>query len=125
MKSLHYVFLLSIFCIVVACSEPQETAVSIDPTISYDALKEVSKNPDASISHEDGWAIVSKTENDDRVYWFLAPDENGVSPAQFKKTIHVSDNNETEIKIVSQCEAPKQTCDDLMAQFKVLSDKYK
>jgi hypothetical protein len=122
MKSFHYILSLPLFCFVVACSGPEDSATE-DPKV-YDSLEKLANDPEADISHEDGWAIVSKSENGDRVYWFLAPDVNNVSPAQFKKTIHVSDNNEKETRIVSQCEAPKQTCDDLMEKFKTLSEKY-
>ena len=123
MKSLHYIFSLPLFCFVVACSGP-EVGTTESPKV-FNVLENLANDPDANISHEDGWAIVSKIENGDRVYWFLAPDENNVSHAQFKMTIHVNDNNEKEIKIVSQCEAPKQTCDDLMERFKTLSENYR
>jgi hypothetical protein len=123
MKSSYCIFSLSLFCLVAACSGQQESTTE-SPKV-FDSIENLVNDPKAKISHDDGWAIVSKTENGDRVYWFLAPDENGVSPAQFKKTIHVNDNNEKETKMVSQCVAPKQVCDDLMAKFKTLSEKYK
>jgi len=78
----------------------------------------------ASITHEDGWTIVSKEENGDRVYWFIAPDVNGASPAMFKKMINTSDKNQPGIKIVSECEASKKLCDELNARFKEMSEKY-
>jgi hypothetical protein len=82
-------------------------------------------DPSANIVHKDGWSIVSKIENGDRVYWFLAPEVNNVSPAMFKKIIYTNNKSELETKTVSQCDAPKQACDDLMKQFKILSEKYK
>lgn len=78
----------------------------------------------ASITHEDGWTIVSKEENGDRVHWFLAPDVNGVSPAMFKKIINTSDKNQPQVKIISECEASKQLCNELAARFKDISKKY-
>ena len=123
MKSLHYFFSFPLLCFVVACSGPEDSTTE-SPKV-FDSLDNLVNDPEANISHEDGWAIVSKTENGDHVYWFLAPDTNNVSPAQFKKSIHVSDNNEKETKIVSHCDAPKQTCDDFMEKFKNLSEKYK
>ena len=78
----------------------------------------------ASITHEDGWTIVSKEENGDRVYWFLAPDVNGASPAMFKKIINTGDKDQPGIKIVSECEASKKLCDELNARFKEMSKKY-
>jgi len=127
-------YFLNIFALITiyfltGCSEPQETTeettVSFDPTISYDAVEEVTKTSNASITKDGGWTIVSLVEKGDRVYWFVAPDIDKVSPALFKKTIHLIDKNSKETVSVSKCEAPKQTCDDLMEQFKTMSDKYK
>ena len=107
------------------CSEPQDATVSVDPTMTYDAFEEETKTPDASITHDGDWTVVSRMVKGDRVYWFVAPDVNEVSPALFKKTIHFDGKNSKETKTVSKCEAPKQTCDELMEKFKTLSDKYK
>lgn len=116
---------LTTIYVLTGCSEPQEATVSLDPTMSYDAVEEATKTPDATITRDGGWAVVTKMEDGDRVYWFIAPDINNVSPALFKKTIHLKDKNSKQTLTVSKCEAPKQTCDDLMKQFKAMSDKYK
>ena len=113
MKYSHYIISLLLFFFMVSCSG----TVDKSDTSSID--------PSANIVHEDGWSIVSKIENGDRVYWFLAPEVNNVSPAMFKKIIYTNIKSELETKTVSQCDAPKQTCDDLMKQFKILSEKYK
>jgi len=118
------------FYFLTACSEPQEettqeATVSVDPTISYDAFEEMTKKPDASITHDGDWTVVTRTVKGDRVYWFVAPDVNKVSPALFKKTIHFENKNSKETLTVSKCEAPKKTCDQLMETFKILSEKYK
>lgn len=122
MRSSQIILLLLLFCFVNACSAPDRgTAQSSRAPGELDNL---ANEPGANITHEDGWAIVSRTENGDRVYWFLAPDVNNVSPAQFKKTIHVGENNVKETKIVSECDAPRQVCDDLTEAFEALSEKY-
>ncbi|MDH5392451.1 MAG: hypothetical protein OEY11_04595 [Gammaproteobacteria bacterium] len=108
-----------------ACSEPQEATISVDPTMTYGAFEEATKTPDASITHDGGWTVVTRMKNGNRVYWFVAPDVNKVSPALFKKTIHLKDKNTKQTLTVSKCEAAKQSCDDLMEQFKTLSEKYK
>jgi hypothetical protein len=41
----------------------------------------------------------------------------------FKKTIPAKDKQMDSV-IVSECEAPKPVCDELMKQFKGLSEKY-
>ena len=113
MKHLHYIITLPLFFVLVSCSGTDNKS---------DAS---SNNPSANIVQEDGWSIVSKIENGNRVYWFLAPEVNNVSPAMFKKIIYTNVKSELETKTVSQCDAPKQTCDDLMKQYKTLSEKYK
>ena len=89
------------------------------------SLESLTKDASAKIIHEDGWTIVSTMENTDRVYWFLAPEVDGVSAAMFKKIIYTGDKRELESKTVSECEAPRQTCDELMKKFKSMSEKYK
>jgi hypothetical protein len=85
---------------------------------------ETAADASATITHEDGWTIISKEENGNLVYWFLAPDVDGVSPAMFKKVINTSDKSQPDIKIVSECEASKKLCDELNARFKEMSEKY-
>ena len=119
MKNLHLISTLPLLFLLVACYETDSK------TGAEHSVEGLTKDPSAQITHEDGWTIVSKMENTDRVYWFLAPEVDNVSPAMFKKIVYSGDKSELESKVVSECEAPKQTCDDLMKQFKVLSEKYK
>lgn len=122
MKHLHYIISLLLFFVLVACSGTDDRADTsgADPSVEY-----YKNNPSAKITHEDGWTIVSKIESGDRTYWFLAPEVDNVSPAMFKKMIYTNVKSGLETKTVSQCDAPKQTCDDLMKQYKILSEKYK
>lgn len=122
MKYLHFFITLHLLCLLAACYGTESKTETASRKHSVDALTEDSS---AEITHEQGWTIVSKMENADRVYWFLAPEVDNVSPAMFKKIIYTGDNSELETKTVSECEAPKQTCDELMKQFKTLSEKYK
>lgn len=107
---------------VVACSGTSGTA---NTSGIYNRSEKIASLPGADVFHDERWTIVSTTENGDRVYWFLAPEVEKVTPAMFRKTIHTRSKNEAEAVIVSECEAPKKTCDDLMKKFKVLSEKYK
>jgi phage terminase large subunit-like protein len=125
MRSLLSIILLITLYSVAGCSEPQDAAISVDPAVSYGAFENASKKPDASITHDGDWTVVSRMDKSDRVYWFVAPNVNKVSPALFRKTIHVDDKGGKKTVVVSNCEAPKQTCDDLMEKFKNLSEKYK
>ena len=122
MKHLHFIIAPALFFFLVACSgtDNKTDASGVDHSVEY-----LSNNPSANITHEDGWTIISKMENGDRVYWFLAPDVDNVSSALFKKVIHTGNKSELKTETVSQCDAPKQTCDDLMRQFKNLSEKFK
>ena len=107
-----------------ADSKGSAVASSVSSSV-YHQFENLTKKPAAEISHEDGWAIVSLMENGNRIYWFLAPDVKKVSPALFKKTIHLDGVNTKETATVSQCDAPKQTCDNLMKKFEAISLRYK
>ena len=122
MKHLHFIVALALSFFLVACSGTDNTTDASD--IGY-SVEYLTKNPSAKIIHEDGWIIISNMEDGDRVYWFLAPDVDNVSSAIFKKIIHTSNKGDLRTETVSQCDAPKQTCDDLMKQFKNLSEKFK
>jgi len=119
-----FYFLISplLLYFLVACSGPES---AMDSSNSYQAFANASTKPAAKTFHDNDWTIISTTENGAQVYWFLAPDIDKASPAMYKKTIPANDKQEQETVIVSECEAPKQVCDDLMKQFKVLSEKYR
>ena len=119
MKKLYLIITLPLFLLLVAC-------YGTDSKMNADhSVEGLTDDPSAKITREDGWTIVSKMENTDRVYWFLAPEVDNVSPAMFKKIVYTGDKKELETRTVSECEAPKQTCDDLIKKFKSLSEKYK
>jgi hypothetical protein len=116
-KSLKTLLLIIFVYLLSACSGAANS-------MSQDPVSSVNKSG-AKTEHQDGWTIISKEEDGDRVYWFLAPDVDNVSPAMFKKIIHTNADNKHEIKTVSQCDAPKKLCDDLMKKFKTLSESYR
>jgi len=120
-KHLHFIIPLVLFGSLAACNGTNGTS---DPSNIYNRFESLTKDSAAKVYHEDDWTIVSRTENGDQVYWFLAPEVDKATPAMFKKTVHVKENTQ-ETVIVSECEAPKQVCDDLMKHFKILSEKYK
>ncbi len=122
MKYLNYIIILPLFVFLIACSRTENKVEA--PNVGH-SLTSPTKNASSKIIHEGGWTIVSKVENGDRVYWFLAPEVNNVSPAMFKKIVYTGAKSELETKMVNQCDAPKQECDDLMSKFKSLSEKYK
>ena len=127
MKPLYFLAQLLLVYLLMACSLPDNATDSgtTNSPVVYGAFENAVNKPSAEISHEDNWTIVSTLEKGDRVYWFLAPDRDKTTPALFKKTIRVKGKHEQETETVSECEAPKQICDDLMKQFKTLSEKYK
>lgn len=122
MRATHFLTSFLLLHSLFACSVVDATTEFAE---TYQAFEDATKKPAAKISHDSNWIIVSTTENDDRIYWFLAPDVNKTSPAVFKKTIHLNDKTDQKTVIVSECEAPKKICDDLMQQFKTLQIKYK
>ena len=122
MKFKYFTILLPLLSFLVACSGNDNKAN--EPAIAQ-SLEKLSGSPSADIVYEDGWTIVSKIEDGNRVYWFLAPEQDNVSPALYKKVIYANDESGLKTKLVSQCEASKQTCDELMEKFRKLSEKYK
>jgi hypothetical protein len=122
MKYLNFIVPFFVSCFIVACAGTDSSTGSSSTSKKYENLAE---GASSKTTHEDGWTIVSKMENGDRVYWFFAPDVDNVSPAMFKKTIFSKDKSKQGFETVSECEAAKQVCDDLMKQFKTLSEKYK
>ena len=88
------------------------------------ALEKLQSNPSASISHQDGWTVISLKEDGNPVFWYFAPEDHAVHPAMIKKTI-IEKEGEKESVIVSFCQAPKQKCDKFTEQFKSLNKKFK
>ena len=122
MKHLNFVVSFFLIYFLVACAGTDSATGSSN---SYNTLENLTKGSSSKSAHEDGWTIVSKMVNGDRVYWFFAPDIDNVSPAMFKKTILNKDKSKQGFEVVSKCDAPIQVCDELMRQFKALSEKYK
>jgi len=122
MKLTH---IIVIFLMLSPCVLAAENTARIDEPSVYRAFEAIKKKPAASISHQDGWSIVSLTEKGNRVYWFLAPDEDNITPALIKKTIHEKNKDTHEIVIISECGALREKCEVLMKKFKTLSEGYK
>jgi len=122
MKPINFIALFFLVCFVIACAGADSTTGTSNASST---LENLTKGASSKTMQEDGWTIVSSMEDGDRVYWFFAPDINNVSPAMFKKIIFNKDKSKQGFEVVSECGAPKQVCDDLMKQFKTLSEKYK
>ena len=114
--------LLVLLYTLVACSGTTGKTATPAASNSLELQKEM---PAAKITREGNWTIVSQTEDGNRVYWFLAPETGKVTPAMFKKTVYARSDSKRESVVVSKCDAPKKTCDELMQQFETLSKKYK
>ena len=121
MKYLNFIVPFFLICFLVACTGTDSTTGS---STTSNTPENLTAGSSSKTTHENGWTIVSTMENDDRVYWFFAPDIDSVSPAMFKKTILNKDKSKQGFEVVSKCDAPKQVCDDLMKHFKTLSEKY-
>lgn len=111
-----FVIAVSIYLFVINKSD---LAKSVTPSVDTPARP----GADTETIIDNGWSITPRMQDGERVYWFVPPGENGTSPGVFKKTIHDGSDGK-EITIVSECEAPKQTCDRLQQQFDALSTKY-
>ena len=122
MKFKFFTILLPLLSFLVACYENDNNKVN-EAAIAQ-TLEKLSGSPSADNMYEHGWTIVSKVEDGNRVYWFLAPEKDNVSPALFKKIIYESEESGLKTKLISQCEAPKQICEELMDKYRKLSEKY-
>ena len=98
MKHLHFIIALPLFFFLVACSgaDSKSDASGVDHSV-----EDLTKTPSAKNTHESDWTIISKMEDGDCVYWFLAPEVDNVTPAMFKKIIYTKDKSELETKTVS------------------------
>ncbi len=96
----------------------------IDYLSVSETFEKLKKQPSSKISQQDGWSIISLTENGNHVFWFFTPKENAAHPAVVKKTITVKEGG-CKTVILTLCEAPKKKCDDLIKQFKNINELYK
>jgi hypothetical protein len=68
-------------------------------------------------SRDDGWLGFSDSRN--KAIWTFAPAGHPAYPAVVKRTM-TQDGNTVKVKTTAKCEAPKDACDKLLAEFREL-----
>ena len=120
-RHLQRIILVVLFYVVAACNGTDSKS---EPSDIHNEFESQAKKSAARIYHEEDWTIVFLTEDDDHVYWFLAPEVDNATPALFKKTVYATEKDGQKMMLVSECEAPRHICDDLMKKFRTLSKSY-
>jgi hypothetical protein len=86
------------------------------------ALKALRQDPAAHISVENGWTIVSTTENGNMVLWSFTPAGHPAYPAAVKRELLKRDGA-IYIRMTALCEATQSDCDALIEGFKKLNEQ--
>lgn len=68
-------------------------------------------------SRDDGWLGFSDSRN--KAIWTFAPAGHPAYPAVVKRAM-IQDGNTVRVKTTAKCEAPKEACDKLLAEFREL-----
>ena len=89
------------------------------PTVAA-ALTALQNKPGAEVAVKGGWTII--TERASQVLWSFTPKDNPAFPAVVKRAV-VQEGGKIYIATKVLCEAPKSACDQLVADFDMLTDK--
>lgn len=100
----------------------QTSADSPAPPIGYSsvaaALEDLKTRRDVSISVQGGWTIVSEPAI--KSLWSFTPDSHPAHPAVVRRTV-IQRGDEILINMKGLCQASKDACDKLMAEFEALN----
>lgn len=84
-----------------------------------DALAALEKNPDATISHPDGWTVVTVPKPELAV-WSFVPKGHDAYPAVVRRLVRKTDKG-TFVEMKVLCEAKQEPCRRLALQFQQLT----
>jgi hypothetical protein len=84
-----------------------------------DALAALEKNPDAKITHPDGWTVITVPKPELAV-WSFVPKEHDAYPAVVRRLIRKNDKG-TFVEMKVLCEAKQEACRKLVLQFEQLT----
>ena len=84
-----------------------------------DALAALQKNPDAQVTHPDGWTVVT-VQKPELAVWSFVPKGHAAYPAVVRRLIRKTDKGMfVEMKVL--CEAKREPCRKLAAQFQQMT----
>ena len=84
-----------------------------------DALAALEKNPDATISHPDGWTVVT-VQKPELAVWSFVPKGHDAYPAVVRRLVRRTDKG-TFVEMKVLCEAKHEPCRWLALQFQQLT----
>jgi hypothetical protein len=84
-----------------------------------DALSALQKNPDAKITHPDGWTVITVAKPELAV-WSFVPKQHDAYPAVVRRLIRKTDKG-TFVEMKVLCEAKQEPCRKLALQFQQMT----
>jgi hypothetical protein len=84
-----------------------------------DALAALEKNPDATISHRDGWTVVT-VKKPELAVWSFVPKGHDAYPAVVRRLVRKTDKG-TFVEMKVLCEAKQEPCRRLALQFQQMT----
>ena len=106
---------------------PSEAASNSQQSLGYksvaEALEAVKAKPsvNVNITKPDSWVIA--TEAEPFVQWSFAPSGHYAYPAVVRRTLKQSANGDLSLEMTALCQAEKEPCDRLMAEFEQLNER--
>jgi hypothetical protein len=92
------------------------------PTVAS-ALADLKARPNVSISIQGGRTIIDDKAN--WTLWSFTPSNHPAHPAGVKRVILRDAESNVYIRMTALCQAEKEPCDKLVAQFQALNDRIK
>jgi len=100
-------------------AQARRDARSLGYTRVADAREAVPKLPGAKVTHPDGWTVVTVPQPELAV-WSFVPEGHAAYPAVVRRLVRKNDKG-TFLEMKVLCEAKKDACQKLTAQFQQLT----
>jgi len=84
-----------------------------------DALAALQKNPDANVTHPDGWTVIT-VQKPELAVWSFVPQGHEAYPAVVRRLIRKTDKG-TFVEMKVLCEAKQDPCRKLALQFQQMT----
>jgi hypothetical protein len=115
-------FALPVLAAALVCAGPahaQDKPRPLGYTKVADALAALQKNPDAKVSHPEGWTVVT-VQKPELAVWSFVPKEHEAYPSVVRRLVRKTDNG-TFVEMKVLCEAKQEPCRRLAMQFQQLT----
>jgi hypothetical protein len=123
MKLLALAFLAAALAGAVHAQAPAQVQQDKPLPLGYkkvaDALAALQKNPDAKITHPDGWTVIT-VQKPELAVWSFVPQGHEAYPAVVRRLIRKTDKG-TFVEMKVLCEAKQDPCRKLALQFQQMT----